>query len=195
MPRSRNACGDVVSVAHAGGVDDAGNAVEAGLVQIGDRHVERRLVQQFGQHLLVEFGVHLAAAQRHLGDRPHARSGRDPDAPQRRDHAAAGGLGEVEARGLGREQVGDVARDQRAGRGHADEDRARPVADRGRGLLAQRRVRLVADHDRVGVRDPAGVAHEPLVGLDGHRTVGRVAPVEQRRADRGRDSRGPAAHR
>ena len=42
---------------------------------------------------------------------------------------------------------------------------------------------LVADHDRVGVRDPAGVAHEPLVGLDRDRPVGGVAAVEQRRAD------------
>jgi hypothetical protein len=33
-------------------------------------------------------------------------------------------------------------------------------------------VGLVADDDRVGVRDVPGVAHEPLVGLDGHGTVG-----------------------
>ncbi len=118
---------DVVGVAHAGGVDDAGDPVEAGLVEVGDRDVERRLVEQLGQHLLVELGVDLASPQRHLGDRPHARPGRDPDAAQRRDHAAPRGLGEVEARGLGREQVGDVAGDQRAGGGHADEDRARPA--------------------------------------------------------------------
>ena len=167
----------------AGRVDDAGNAVEAGLVEVGDREVERRLVQQFGQHLLVELGVDLAAAQRHLGDRAHARSRRDADAAQRRDHAAPRRLREVEAAGLRREQVGDVPGDQRAGRGHADEDRARPGADRGRGLLAQRGVRLVADHDRVGVGDPAGVAHEPLVGLDRDRAVGGVVAVEQRRRD------------
>ena len=94
---------------------------------------------------------------------------------------AARRLGEVEARGLGREEVGDVAGDQRAGRGHADEDRARPGADAGAGLLAQRGVGLVADHDRVGVGDPLRVAHEPLVGLDGDRPVGVVAAVEQRR--------------
>ena len=93
---------------------------------------------------------------------------------------AARGLREVEARGLGREQVGDVAGDQRAGRGHADEDRARPAADRGGGLLAERGVRLVADHDRVRVGDAAGVAHEPLVGLDRDRAVGGVVAVEQR---------------
>ena len=120
---SRNDCGDVVSVPHAGRVDDAGNAVEAGLVEVGDRQVERRLVEQLGQHLLVELGVDLAAAQRHLGDRADARARRDADAAQRRDHATAGRLGQVEARGLRREQVGDVAGDQRAGGGHADPDR------------------------------------------------------------------------
>ena len=122
---------DVVGVAHAGGVDDAGDAVEARLVEVRDREVEGQLVQQLGQHLLVELRVHLAAAQRHLGDRAHARARRDPDAAQRRDHAAPGGLREVEAGGLGREEVGDVAGDQGARRGHADEDRAAPVADRG----------------------------------------------------------------
>ena len=56
-------------------------------------------------------------------------------------------------------------------------------ADRGRGLLAERRVRLVADDDRVGVGDLAGVADEPLVGLDRDRAVGRVLALQQRRAD------------
>ena len=175
--------GDVVGVAHAGGVDDAGHAVEARLVEVGDRQVERQLVEQLGQHLLVELGVDLAAAQRHLGDRAHARARRDAHAAQRRDDAAARGLREVEARGLGREEVGDVAGDQRARGGHADEDRAAPVADRRRGLLAQRGVGLVADDDRVGVGDVAGVAHEPLVGLDRDRAVGRVLVAEQRRRD------------
>ena len=171
MPDVAERLGDVVGVAHAGGVDDAGHAVEARLVEVGDREVERQLIQQLGQHLLVELGVDLAAAQRHLGDRAHARPGRDPHAAQRRDDAAARGLREVEARGLRREEVGDVAGDQRAGRGHADEDRAGPGADRRRGLLAQRGVGLVADDDRVGVGDVAGVADEPLVGLDGDRAV------------------------
>ena len=44
-------------------------------------------------------------------------------------------------------------------------------------------MRLVADDDRVGAGDLAGVAHEPLVGLDGDRAVGGVLPVEQRPAD------------
>ena len=56
-------------------------------------------------------------------------------------------------------------------------------ADRRRGLLAQRGVGLVADDDRVGVGDPPGVAHEPLVGLDGDRAVGGVLAVEHRAGD------------
>ncbi len=174
---------DVVGVAHAGGVDDARDPVEARLVEVGHREVERQLVEQLGQHLLVELGVHFTAAQRHLGDRAHARPRRDPHAAQRRDHPAAGGLGEVEARGLRREEIGDVAGDQRARRGHADEHRPGPGADRGGRLLAQRGVRLVADDDRVGVGDLARVADEPLVGLDGHRAVARVLVAEQRRRD------------
>ena len=46
-------------------------------------------------------------------------------------------------------------------------------------------MRLVADHDRVGVRDLPGVAHEPLIGLDGHRSARRrlvaVAPQQRPR--------------
>ena len=76
-----------------------------------------------------------------------------------------------------------MAGDQRAGRGHADEDGADPGADAGAGLLAERGVGLVADHDRVGVGDAARVAHEPLVGLDGDRAVGMVGAVQQRRRE------------
>ena len=170
-------------MAHAGGVDDAGHAVEAGLVEVRDGQVEGLLVEQFGELVLVELGVDLAPAQRHLGDRAHAHAGGDAHAAQRRDDPAPRGLGEVEARGLGREQVGDVAGDQRARGGHADEDRPGPVADRGARLLAQRGVGLVADDDRVGARDLAGVAHEPLVGLDRHGALGRVLALQQRAAD------------
>ena len=186
MPGFAERLGDVVGVAHAGGVDDARHAVEARLVEVGDRQVERQLVQQLGEHLLVELDVHVAAAQRHLGDRAHARAGRDADVAQRRDHAAPRGLREVEARGLRREEVGDVAGDQRAGRRHADEDRAGPRADRRGRLLAERGVGLVADDDRVGVGDPPGVADEPLVGLDRHRAdvlrrVGAAVVGQERR--------------
>jgi hypothetical protein len=95
-------------VAHAGGVDDARHAAEARLVEVRRGHVERQLVEQLGQQLLVELDVDVALAQRHLGDRAHARARRDADAAQRRDDAAARGLREVEARGLRREEVGDV---------------------------------------------------------------------------------------
>ena len=174
---------EVVCVADSGGVDDAGNAVEARPVEARDGDVERRLVEQFGEHLLVELGVHLTAAQRHLGDRADARAGRDAHAAKRRDHAAARRLREIETGGLGREEVGYVARDEGAGRRHADEYRARPVADRRGSLLAERGVRLVADDDRVGVRNVAGVANEPLVGLDGDRAVRAVLAQQERARD------------
>ena len=141
------------------------------------------LVEQLGEHLLVELGVHLAPSQRHLRDRAHARAGTDAHAAKRRDHAAPGGLREVEARGLRREEVGDVARDQRARGGHADEDRARPGADRRARLVPERGVRLVADDDRVGARDLARVAHEPLVGLDRDGALRGVLALQQRPAD------------
>src|SRR3712207_7985954 len=54
---------------------------------------------------------------------PYTTLFRSAHAAQRRDHPAAGGLRQVEPRGLGGEEVGDVPGDQRAGRRHADEDR------------------------------------------------------------------------
>src|SRR5207244_6269766 len=64
-------------------------------------------------------------------------------------------------------------------------DRPLPAANRGARLLPERRVGLVADDDRVGVGDTAGVPDEPLVRLDGDRAVRAVDPllVEQRPAD------------
>ena len=182
-PELAHRLGDVVGVPDAGGVDDARHLLEAGCVEVGDGDVERALVEQLRQLLLVEVLIDLAPAERHVRERPHSRTGRDPDAAQRRDHPAAGGLGEVEARGLGREEVGDVAGDQRAGCGHADEDGPVPGADAGARLLAERGVGLVADHDRVGVGDLAGVADEPLVGLDGHRAPGVVLAAQERRRE------------
>ena len=173
--------GDVGGVLDARGVEDAGNLREARLVEVGDRDVERPLVEELRQLLLVEVLVHLAAPERHLRERANARARRDADAAKRRDHAAARGLGEVEARSLGGEEVGDVAGDQRAGRGHADEDGAVHLADAGARLLAERGVGLVADHDRVRVRDLLRVADEPLVGLDRDRAVGVVVLAEKRR--------------
>jgi len=156
--------GHVVRVLHAGGVDHTGEVAEAGLVEVGDRDVERRLVEQLGQLLLVEVLVHLAAAQRHVRDRAHSHAGWDAHAPERRDHAASRGLGQVEARRLGGEEVGDVAGDQRARGGHAHEHRAEPLADGGARLLAERGVGLVADHELVrGARDLVDVPGKPGV--------------------------------
>ena len=76
-----------------------------------------------------------------------------------------------------------MAGDERARGRHADEHRPRPAADGRGGLLAERGVRLVADDDRVRVRDVARVADEPLVGLDRHGTVGAVLATQQRRCD------------
>ncbi len=121
---------DVVCVAHAGGVDDSRKPLEARLVQIRDREVERLLVKQLGQHLLVELHVDLATAQRDLGDRAHARTRWDSHAAQGGDDAAARRLSEVKARGLRGKEIRDVTGDQRARRSHADEDRLTPTADR-----------------------------------------------------------------
>src|SRR5579864_837582 len=79
----------------------------------------------------------------------------------------------------GREDVRDLLRDQLLGRGHADVDRLAEAADRGGGLLAECRVRLVADHELVGgARDLVDVAREPGVGLDrDRRQAGRLAAV------------------
>src|SRR4029077_17024115 len=172
-----------VRVADARRVHDAGNAVEARPVEVRHGQVEGLLVEQFGQLVLVELGIDLAAAQWHLGDRAHTHARRDAHAAQRRDPPAPRRLREVEARGLRRKQIGDMTRDQRAGGGHADEQRTGPLADRAARLLAQRRVVLVADDDRVRARDLARVAHEPLVGLHGHRAFGRVLSLQQRAAD------------
>src|ERR1700722_10711609 len=67
-----------------------------------------------------------------------------------------------------------MASDERAGGGHADEDRPCPGPDRTARLLAEGGVGLVADHDRVGAGDTPCIAHEPLVGLDGYGSLGRV---------------------
>src|SRR4051812_12868565 len=183
--------GHVVGVAHAGRVHDAREVLEAHAVEVRDRRVERALVEQRGQLFLVEVLVDLALPERHLRDRPHADARRDAHAAQRRNHAPASGLREVEARRLRREEVGHVAGDERARGRHADEDRAEPGADRRARLLPERGVRLVADDDRVGVRDVPGVADEPLVGLDRDRPLHlRLALVLE---DRGADALAVAA--
>src|SRR5215213_42046 len=174
---------DVVGVPDACRVDDAGYAVEAGSVEIRDREAEGQLIQQLSQHVLVELRVYLAPPEGHFRNRADTGARRNPNAAQRRDHAPPRGLREVEARRLRREQVGHVTGDQRAGRSHADEDRAVPSADRGARLLAEGGVRLVADDDCVGVGDLSGVADEPLVGLDRDRALRVVLASQQRGGD------------
>src|SRR5881394_2418472 len=68
--------------------------------------------------------------------------------------------------------------DQLLRRRHADVKGLRERADRGRGLLPERRVRLVADHELVRVAvDRVDVAREPGVRLDGERRLLRAAAV------------------
>jgi len=66
--------GEVVGVAHARRIHDARHTVEARAIEVGHSQVERLLVEQFGELVLVELGVHLASAQRDLGDRAHAHA-------------------------------------------------------------------------------------------------------------------------
>ena len=158
----------VVGVVDAGRVDDPGRRVEAVAVEAGGGLVQRDVVEDLGQRLLVE----VAADDRHRVDR---RRRRHAQAAQRRDQAAAGGVGERQVVDRGREDVRDLLRDQLLGRGHADVDRLREAADRGARLLAERRVRLVADDELV--RLAAQLLHvpgEPGVGLDRDR-VARAA--------------------
>ncbi len=89
--------GYVFGVGDSRGVEDPGDLAEAGLVEVGDRHVEGSLVEQLGQFLLVEVLVDLTAAQRNLRQRTDARTRGNADAPKWRDHPAPSGLGEVEA--------------------------------------------------------------------------------------------------
>ena len=53
---------DVVGVLDAGRVDDAGNSLEARVVEVGDRDVERTLVEQLRKLFLVEVLIDLALA-------------------------------------------------------------------------------------------------------------------------------------
>ena len=97
-------------------------------------------------------------------DRGH---GRHAQAAKRRDEPAARGVGERQVVDRGGEDVRDLLGDQLFGRGHADVDRLEQRADRGRGLLAECGVGLVANHELVRVaRDLFHVSCEPGVGLD-----------------------------
>ena len=110
--------GDVVRVLDAGRVDEAGDLAEARLVEVGDRDVERGLVKQLGQLLLVEVLVDLALAQRHLGDRAHARGpagcGCSAAARSRRGARPGPGRSARSESGRGRRRGGRSARRSRS---------------------------------------------------------------------------------
>ena len=161
----------------AGRVDDAGERVEAVAIERRRGLVQRLVVEDLRQLALVE----VAADDRHRVDRG---SGRHAQVAQRRDQPAPCGVAErqvVDGRG---EDVRDLLRDQLLGRRHADVDRLRERPDRRARLLAERRVRLVADHELVRVvRERADVSREPRVRLDRERVAAdRLLPF----GDRGR---------
>ena len=161
--------GHALGVVDAGRIDDARRVAEAALVEVGGGHVQGVEVERDGQLALVEVAADdLDGAQR--GDRAHA------NAAKRRHHAAAHGLGQREVGHLGRKHVRDVLLQQLVGGGHADVDRLGQAPDRGRGLLAQRRVGLIADHHAVHVGlQLRGVLDEPGIGVDRERRrVGRA---------------------
>ena len=157
--------GEVVGVLDAGGIDDPGCRPESLAVEARGCLVEGGVVEGGGERALLE----VAADDRHGIDRGRRRH---PQAAERRDQAAAGGVGERQVVDRGREDVRDLLRDQLLGRRHPDVDRLAERSDRCARLLAERRVSLVADHELVGApRDLVGVAREPGVRLDRDRVV------------------------
>ena len=169
--RSRDALG----VVDAGAVDDARLVAEHVLVVHGRRHVQRVVVERLGQFLLVV----VAADDAHAA---HRGAGPDAHRPQRCHDAALDGLGQREVGHLGREDVADVLLQQLVGGRHADVRGRVERPDRGRGLVAERCVRLVAQHDAVHVAvQELGVADEPGVRLDRDRRRRRPVPVVEDR--------------
>ena len=151
----------------SGRVDDPRCVLEALAVERRGGEVQSLVVEGFRQLFLVE----VAADDRHVVDR---RDGRDAQAAERSDQAASCGLGERQVVDGRREDVGDLLRDQLLGRSHADVQRLVVRADRLRRLLAERRVRLVGDHEVVRVaRDLVVVPREPRVRLDRDRVLSR----------------------
>ena len=155
--------GEVVRVLDPCGVDDSRRVVEAVAVEAGRGLVEGVMVEDGGQGALLEVAAH----DRHRRDR---RGGWDAEAAQRRDQPAPGGVAQRQLVNRGREDVGNLLRDQLLGRGHPDEDRVGEAPDREARLLAERGVRFVADDELVRLRvEVVPVAREPGVRLDGHR--------------------------
>ena len=157
----------------AGRVDDARRVVEAVAIERGCSEVQRLMVEGLGQLLLV------AADDRHVVDRGDRRNA---ERAQRGDQAATRRFGERQIVDGGREDVGDLLRDQLLGRGHADVERLVERADRLGRLLAESGVRLVGDHEVVRVaRDLVDVASEPGVRLDRDRVLARrCLPTQSR---------------
>ena len=163
----------------AGGVDDPGSRAEALAVEARGRLVQRLVVESRGERALLE----VAADDRNGVDR---RRGRHAEAAEWCDEPAARGVAEREIVDRGGEDVRDLLRDELLGRRHPDEERLRERADRGARLLAESRVRLVADDEVVRVAVELGaVAREPGVRLDRDRAVdpgpapARIASVKR----------------
>jgi hypothetical protein len=151
---------EVVRVVDAGGVDDARRRVEAVSVQAGGGVVQRLVVEGSRQGAFLE----VPTDDRHGVDRRHRWH---PQIPERRDQTTPRRLLERQVVDRRREHVGHLLGDQLLGCCHADVDGIREAADRGARLLAERRVRLIADHELVRVaRQLANVACEPGVRLD-----------------------------
>ncbi len=164
----------------AGRVDDARPVAEAIGVVAGGRHVQRLVVERRREQALVEVAAdHGDVAQRCAGTYPQAA--------ERRDDAAAHGVGEREVGDLGGEDVADVLLQQLVGRRHPDVRRLREAPDARARALAERRVGLVAQHDGVRVRvEVLVVLDEPRVRLDRHRRRLGDAPAA---VDRGPQAR------
>ena len=151
---------EVVGVLDPGRVDDPRRRVEAVAVEARRGLVQSRVVEDCRERALLE----VAADDRDRVDRGRRRHA---EVAQRRDQSAAGGVLERKVVDRGREDVRDLFRDQLLGRRHPDVDGIREAADRGTRLLAERRVRLVGDHELVRLAaDAAVMAREPGVGLD-----------------------------
>ncbi len=160
---------EVVRVVDSGGVDDPGRRAEAVAVEAGGGLVQCLVVEGCGEGALLE----VTADDRDRVDRGRRR---DAHAAERRDQAAPGRVAEREVVDRGGEDVRDLLRDQLLRRGHADEERLVECADRPARLLAERRVRLVAEHEVVRLAvELRPVAREPGVGLDRDRVVARRA--------------------
>ena len=141
-------------------VDDSGRRVEALPIEAGGGLVQRLMVERGGESALLEVAAH----DRDGVDR---RGRREAEAAERGDQAAPRGVRERKVVDGSGEDVRDLLRDQLLGGRHPDEDRLGEAPDRRTRLLAERRVRLVADHELVRLpRDRVDVAGEPGVGLD-----------------------------